>query len=119
MYRIFCESLQNYIDHYKYKNVVDEYRLLISRPLELMMDPEVFKREEKLQSFSYKQLADLLIFLERNTSRFEKLKAFLWTLESREIRGRYFGVASLQDMEEQAKLLCMFLDLLYWDDAKH
>lgn len=119
MYRIFCESLQNYINLYKDENITDDYRLVISRPLELMMDVDVFKNEESIQSFPYKQLGDLLIFINKNQHRFEKLKAFLWTLESRGIKGRHFGVASLQDMEEQAKLLCMFLDLLYWDDFKH
>lgn len=119
MYRIFCESLQNYMNQFKDENIIDDYRLVISRPLQLLTDVEIFIDEERIQSLSYKQLGDLLLYINQNRHRFEKLKAFLWTLESRGIKGRHFGVASLQDMEEQAKLLCMFLDLLYWDDIKH
>src|SRR5690242_14511497 len=110
MYRIFCESLQNYISQFKDKNTIDEYRLVISKPLELIADAGKYQKEKKLQSLAYKQLGDLLLYIDKNQHRFEKLKAFLWTLESREISGRHFGVASLQDMEEQAKLLCMFMD---------
>ena len=46
--------------------------------------------------------------------RFPKLKAFLWTLDSRNIRAQKYGVSKEEDLEEQTKLVNSFLKLAYW-----
>jgi len=114
MYRIFCESCKNYMNQYNGEVASGEYRYKIAHPIALIGNPEAYAREKQRQSGIYKQLSDLLVYVRNNLDRYPKLKAFIWTLESRGIIGEYFGVASDQDMEEQAKLMSMFLDLIYW-----
>ena len=46
MYRIFCESYQNFINSF-YEN---SYRLEMAKPLELIVNIEKYKEEEKKQS---------------------------------------------------------------------
>lgn len=43
MYRIFCESYQNFIDSFD----EDNYRLEISKPLELIVNINKYKEEKK------------------------------------------------------------------------
>ena len=83
MYRIFCESYQNYIKSF----TDDNYRLKISEPLELIVNIDRFNNEKKQCSNIYKKLCDLIYFINENIKRFPNMKAFLWTLESRNIKG--------------------------------
>ncbi len=46
--------------------------------------------------------------------QFPKLKAFLWTLEARNIYGKEYNVAKQEELEEQTKLINSFLKLAYW-----
>ena len=117
MYRVFCESYKNYINQYEQGMSKDEYRFIIAEPIKLITDPQIYFLEKQRQSTSYKQLSDLLAYIENNTDKYPKLKAFLWTLESRGIKGENFGITPLNDLEEQVKLVIMFLDLLYWDEV--
>lgn len=119
MYRIFCESYQNYINQYEQGMQADEYRFVIGKPMKLISDPQTYFMEMQRQSDIYKQLSDLLAYIENNRDRYPKFMAFLWTLESRGIKGEYFGITPLKDMEEQVKLMTLFLDLLYWDEVKN
>jgi len=82
MYRIFCESYQNYLNSFDKENS----RLKIAEPLELLT----------------------------NIEKFPKLKAFLWTLNSREIKAKKYHVAKLEELEERTKLVNSFLKLAYW-----
>ena len=81
MYRIFCESYQNYIKSF----TDDNYRLKISEPLELIVNTHKFNYEKKQCSDMYKKLCDLIYYIKENIKRFPNMKAFLWTLESRKI----------------------------------
>lgn len=110
MYRIFCESYRNFLSLFH----EDSYRLKISEPLELIVNLNKYKEEEKKESQIYKQLCDLITYMKDNVGRFPKLKAFLWTLSSRDINEKKYNVAKKEDLEEQTKLVNSFLKLAYW-----
>ncbi len=110
MYRIFCESYQNFLSLFR----EDSCRLKISEPLELIVNLNKYKEEEEKESQVYKRLCDLMIYMKENVERFPKLKAFLWTLSSRDINEKKYNVAKKEDLEEQTKLVNSFLKLAYW-----
>lgn len=110
MYRIFCESYQNFLNSFN----ENSYRLEVSKPLELIVDTNRYKEEEEKQSDLYKKICDLIYFMEENAERFPKLKAFLWTLSSRNIKSKKYNVAQTEELEEQTKLVNSFLKLAYW-----
>lgn len=116
MYKIFCKSYENYIKQYLNEESKREYRFNIAKPIELIADIEKYNKEKEKQSFIFKQLNDLLIYMQESIEQYPKFKAFLWTIESREIKGMSFGVSQIEDLKEQAKLVNMLLNLLYWDD---
>ncbi|MEZ0537976.1 hypothetical protein ACAG39_12135 [Caldicellulosiruptoraceae bacterium PP1] len=113
MYRVFLESYNNYQKIYS-NNKENAYRYKITEPFELIVNIDRFNKERDKNSFLYKKLCDLLFYMEKNIDRFPKFKAFLWTLESRNIKGKYYGVSSLEELEEQSKIINMFLNLQYW-----
>ncbi|MHB1394167.1 MAG: hypothetical protein ACYCYE_14070 [Clostridia bacterium] len=115
MYRIFCESLKNYTKEFEHAGTVDEYRYLIALPLKLIIDLEMYKTEQAKESILYRQVRDILWFMTNNTNKYPKFEAFLWTFEARRITAKYYGVVSQEDLEEQAKLVNMILNLAYWD----
>ena len=110
MYRIFCESYENFLKTFD----EDNYRLNISRPLELISNMELLKKEKKLESEIYKKLCDLISYMQENIKRFPNFKAFLWTINSRNINGKKYNISSNEELEEQAKLVNSFLKLSYW-----
>lgn len=110
MYRIFCESYNNYINSFN----EDSYRLEISKIFDLIVDIDKYEEEEKRQTESYKKLCDLICFMEKNIKKFPKLKAFLWTLSSRNIKEKQYNIATDEELEEQTKLINSFLKLAYW-----
>lgn len=110
MYRIFCESYENFINSFD----EDNYRLRIAKPLELIANVDKYKKEEKKQSEMYKKVCDLVYFMQENVERFPRLKAFLWTISSRNIKGKKYNVSNFEELEEQTKLINSFLKLVYW-----
>ena len=117
MYRIFCESFNNYIKEFEQTGAMDEYRYLIALPIKLIIDLEMYETEKTKDSLLYRQVRDLLWFMTNNINKYPKFEAFLWTLESRRITAKYYGVVSQEDLEEQAKLVNMILNLAYWDST--
>lgn len=110
MYRIFCESYENFINSIDNKS----YRVQIAKPIELITNTEKYEEEEKKQSEIYKKVSDLIYFMRENINRFPKLKAFLWTLDSRNIKAQKYNVSTEEELEEQTKLINSFLKLAYW-----
>ena len=110
MYRIFCESYKNFVNSFN----EDNYRLKMAEPLELITDINKYEQEEKKQSEIYKKLCDLISFMEENIDTFPKLKAFLWTLSSRNIKSEKYNISNIEELEEQIKLVNSFLKLAYW-----
>lgn len=110
MYRIFCESYENFFNSFD----TDNYRLRIAKPFELIVNIDKYKKEKEQQSDLYKELSDLIYFMKENIKRFPKLKAFLWTLSSRDMHGEKYNVSDKEKLEEQTKLINSFLKLAYW-----
>lgn len=110
MYRIFCESYENFIKSIDNKS----YRIQIAKPIGLIANTEKYKEEENKKSEIYKKVSDLIYFMKENVNRFPKLKAFLWTLESRDIKAEKYNISNKEELEEQTKLINSFLKLAYW-----
>ena len=72
------------------------------------------KIEKSKNSEIYKKLSDLIYFMKKNIERFLKFKAFLWTLDSRNIKAKKYNVSTEEELEEQTKLVNSFLKLAYW-----
>lgn len=109
MYRLFCESYKNYIA----LNNSNDYRAKLAEPFALIVDANRFEKEKAEETILYKSLCDLLYFLEQSKEQYPRSIAFLWTIESRNMIGKYYGVVNSQDLQEQAKLINMFLKLVY------
>lgn len=110
MYRIFVESYNNFI------NSIDKnsFRIKNSKPLELLVDINKYNKEKSKESELYKKISDLIFYLNENINKFPRMKAFLWTLESRNIKGIKYNVTTNEELEEQTKLINSFLKLSYW-----
>jgi hypothetical protein len=110
MYRIFVESYNNFI------NSIDKnsYRIKNAKPLELLANINKYNDEKNKQSELYKKVSDLIFYLNDNLNKFPRMKAFLWTLESRNIKGTKYNVTTNEELEEQTKLINSFLKLSYW-----
>ena len=52
--------------------------------------------------------------MKENIGKFPRIKAFLWTLQSRDIEGKKYNIATQEELEEQTKLIQSFLKLAYW-----
>lgn len=110
MYRIFCESYKTFLQ------TLDDnsYQKQITKPFELIVDTQKYQEEKEKQSELYKRTCDLINFMEKNIFRFPKLKAFLWTISSRNILGKCYHISTEEELEEQTKLINSFLKLAYW-----
>ncbi len=110
MYKIFCESYTNYIHSFK----EDNYRVKIAKPIELLTDELKYQEEKRKESRNYQEVSDLLCYLEENVAQYPRVKAFLWTIEARGMKGKKYHVAKKEDLEEQIKIINSFLKLAYW-----
>lgn len=111
MYRIFCESLENY------KKMFDEeydIRRKYIEPLELIADVNKYNVEKKKKSLKYKKVSDLLMYMKKNKKRYPRFKAFLWTIQSRDMIEKEYGVSSSEEIEEQMKIVNSILKFAYW-----
>lgn len=114
MYRIVCESYKNYKSDFLPGNYGD-YRYQVSKPLELLVDLSLYKKEKNLETTDYKKIEEFIYLLKKDTDKYSSYKSFLWSLESRGIYGKSFGVLSQEDFEELVKIVNMFLKLSYWN----
>jgi hypothetical protein len=111
MYRIFCESYENYAKSFTQADA----RLDIASPFNLIADNEKFNIERQKKSNEYKELCDMLYHASQSIEKYPSLKAFLWTISSRGMMPLHFGVSGEAVLEEQVKLLNSFLKLAYWE----
>jgi hypothetical protein len=116
MYRVFCESYKNYLKTFE-NDEKDEYRRRISEPLSLIVDADRYFNEKRKETLLFKQLSDLLFYMEKVVEQYPCFKAFLWTIESKGVEGSFYGCVPNDDLNEQAKLVQMFLKLMYWDET--
>lgn len=110
MYRIFCESYENFIKTFEEESC----RLNLAKPFELIVNIERYEKEKEIQSDIYINLCNLLAYMQKNINRFPKFKAFLWTLSSRNLIAKEYDNEDNEELEEQAKLIDAFLKLAYW-----
>ncbi|RKD32291.1 hypothetical protein [Thermohalobacter berrensis] len=112
MYRIVCESYRNYIKDFN--NNKNDFRYKVILPFSLILDLNKYKKEREKETLKYKKLQDFIFLIKNSIDDYPHFKSFIWTLESRGIRGQYYGVLSDEEFQEQVKILNMFLKLSYW-----
>ncbi len=113
MYRIVCESYENYINDF-IPNDTDSYRFKIMKPFRLITDMTIYNEEKNLNTEDYKKLEDFIYLSKKEINSYPNIKSLLWSLESRGIYGKSFGVLSVEDFTEMMKIINMFLKLSYW-----
>ena len=101
MYRIFCESYENFIKSFQ----EDSYRLEIAKPFELITDINKYNMEKEKQSELYKKVCDLIFYMKNNIKKYPRLQAFLWTLNARIEDEKQYNVVQDEELEEQTKLI--------------
>ncbi len=114
MYRIVCESYENYKKDFLPDHTGD-YRFILSMPLQLMVDLSLYKKEKEAQTLIYRKLEHLVFLLWENIDKYPRFKSLLWSLEARGIDGRDYGVLSNEEFTELCKIISMFLRLSYWN----
>lgn len=63
----------------------------------------------------YKKLEDFIWNIKKSIDDYPSFKSFMWSLESRGINGKYYGVLKEEEFQEQVKIIKMFLKLSYWN----
>lgn len=114
MYRIVCESYENYKNDFKPDNT-DNYRYKVAEPLELILDLSLYEKEKAKSTIQYQKLEQLIFLLKKDIDKYPKAKSLLWSLDSRGISGKDYGVLSQEDFTELYKIINMFLNLSYWN----
>ena len=114
MYRIVCESYENYKKDFLPDNR-DDYRYRVTKPLELVVDIPLYESEKDDKTLVYQKLENLIYLLKRDIDKHPNFRSFLWSLESRGIYGIDYGVLLKEDYEELTKIINMFLKLAYWN----
>ena len=113
MFRIVCESYKNFREDFL-PDDVDDYRFRIAEPLELLLDLSLYNKGKVDSSYKYKKLQDFIFILKKNIADYPNFKSFLWSLESRDIHGKDYGVMDKKEFYELQKIVNMFLKLSYW-----
>lgn len=113
MYRIVCESYENYKRDFLPDNIND-YRYTVTKPLELILDLSLYEKEKNNNTINYKKLEHFIYLLSKNINEYPNFKSFLWSLESRGIRGRNYDILTEEEFSELQKIINMFLKLSYW-----
>lgn len=114
MYRIICESYENYKKDFLPDNT-DNYRYRVAKPLELLLDLSLYEKEKAEETAKYQKLEALIYLLKKDINKYPRAKSFIWSLESRGIYGKNYEVLSKNDFNELTKIINMFLKLSYWD----
>lgn len=113
MYRIVCESYENYKNDFLPNNT-DDYRYIVTKPLELILDLSLYEKEKNYNTVNYQKLEDFIYLLKDNIDKYPNYKSFLWSLESRGIHGKNYEVLSKEEYNELVKIMNMFLKFSYW-----
>lgn len=113
MYRIVCESYENFKRDFQADD--NNYRYRITKPLELILDLSLYGEEKRRNTLMYRKLESLIYLLKKNIKETPDFKSFLWSLESRGIYGQNFNAISNEEFVELSKIIRMFLKLSYWN----
>ena len=71
---------------------------------------DLYQEEKEKKSNLYLKTCDLLYYMQKNIKKYPKLKAFIWTLKSRDIVGKQYKIAKKQELEESDKVYYMVID---------
>ncbi|TCK93178.1 hypothetical protein EDC19_1366 [Natranaerovirga hydrolytica] len=112
MYRIVCESYNNYIQDFSSDK--DDYRNKVIGFLRLIININTYEEEKIKCSLDYRKLETFVYRLNKDQSNYSKVSSFLWSLESRGISGVDYNAMTEEEYEEAIKILKMFLNLTYW-----
>jgi len=104
MYRVVKES------YLSYRDTTEGYRLSVMKPFGLVTDIDAYNSHKHEETAQYKQLSDFL----HHIRYCKKCGTILDELQARGIAGKEYGIADSADLEEQHKILHMFLNLAYW-----
>lgn len=115
MYRMFCKSLENYLSGFTARGYQNDYRYRIAKSLNLLADEDAFIAARENRTTEYFRICDLLQYMSDNIEHYPKFKAFLWTLESREMYGEQSNLVNETDLREQAKIIQSILNMQYWN----
>ena len=77
------------------------------------MDFSLYEKEKQKNTMNYKKLQNL-VFLLKDIDKHPNFKSFLWSIESRGIKGKDYGVLPKKEYKELTKIINMFLCLAYW-----
>ena len=111
---MICESYINYMNDFEEKDR-DDFRYQVMLPFGLLLDLDQYKKEKEKETLNYKKLEDFIWFIKKSIKEYPRFQTFLWTLESRGIKGKYYGVLNNEELKEQIKITNMFLRLAYWN----
>jgi len=79
-----------------------------------MVDLSLYKEEKNKDTIDYKKLEHFVYLLKKNIHEHPNFKSLLWSLESRGISGKDYGILSKEEFAELRKIVNMFLRLSYW-----
>ncbi len=114
MYSAFCRNLRNYLKQYDDPATHKEYRYRVVEPFTLMLDAASFKIEKANQTNKYKRVADFLAYAEIHKNTSNQLPTLLRELEDYGIIPQHQGIVSEEDLQEQLKIMNMFMKLMYY-----
>lgn len=117
MYEMFCASVHHLISSLATTGGKHNARLDSASTLLPLTDPVLYHEEAVQLTERYRVLGDLLHRFESHRDQYPEMGAFLWTLASRGINGRWFGYATEAQLDELTRLMGMILKFQYWDDA--
>ena len=104
MYRVVCESYDTFTrDTSGYRREVFDF-------LRLIKDIDEYNRSKAEETTDYKRLSDFL----HHIGDCRKCRQILDDLEGVGIEGREYGITTADDLDEQHKIMHMFLNLAYW-----
>lgn len=112
MYRMFCESLPN-MQRELQEN--EDSRSKLIEDFSILLDSQNYLNHKNEDTLVYKRISDLLFYMSQHIDEYPRFKCFLWTIEARGIVPKYYGIESLDVLDEKAKMMHMLLNTTYWN----
>ena len=112
MYRILCESYENYKRDFEN---VGGARLELSSCFHLLTNSKEFLLEKSKDTTLYKNANMLLAYLSQNQEQYPQTSVLMSEMSDRGIKAaEQTVVEETMLLQEQAKLLTSFMKLAYW-----
>ena len=111
MYMHFGRNIKNYL---KLCEGREDYRARIAQILRGLADVELYKSWEKEDQDKYREVNNLVYHINKNIDKYQTFETFardLWAYEYVSEEDKSF---SMEDVEEQLKLINLCLRGMYW-----